>query len=102
MKVHYLVVIDVDPMHAFDPTAQVQDIKHALAPYFPKPQPEVTAALDPWSLMAEGNKNELIKLAYKAIRHGFGDHPENLTDMDKLAGSIAKRMVGELWARRKK
>lgn len=55
-----------------------------------------------WDAIATGDKNELIKLVHKSIRHGFGDHPEMITDMAALSASIAKRLAGELWARRKK
>ena len=105
MKVVYLVEIDVDPMQTLDMGAQAHDIVGAICEHFPN-RPEgwirITVPLDPWYAMGEGNKNELIKLVHKSIRHGFGDHPEMLTDMNALAASIAKRLAGELWARRKK
>jgi hypothetical protein len=104
MKVSYLVEIDVDPMQRLDMQEHVHDITGAIWEIFsglPKEAIRVTPAVDPWGLIAESNKNKLIKLAHKAVRHGFGDHPESLTNMATLAGSIAKRLAGELWAMRK-
>jgi hypothetical protein len=102
MKVVYLVEVDADPMQTLDIGANVEDIRNAVweqFPQLPKTAIRVDVPLDPWYSMGEGNKNELIKLVHKSIRHGFGDHPEMLTDMNALATSIAKRLAGELWAR---
>lgn len=104
MKVRYLVEVNVDPMKRLDMGWQAQQIKSALLGSFAILTPEdveITAPMDPWGMIGEGDKGELIKLVLKAIRHGFGDHPEKITDMGALTGSIAKRLAGELWARRK-